>query len=86
LRDGEAWHLVQACSAVKSKDDEWGNLVVVDSPLLSGKKLTPDEEKYIVDNYNKDSYGIESEAFLAESYLTDGQIIQAIEGKCYFPE
>ena len=27
----EAWHLVQACSAVKSKDDEWGNFVLVDS-------------------------------------------------------
>ncbi len=82
----EAWHLVQACSAVKSKDDEWGNLVVVDSPLLAGKKLTADEEQYIVDNYNKDSYGIESEALLAETHLTDGQIIQAIDEKCYFTE
>lgn len=82
----EAWHLVQACSAVKSKDDEWGNFAVVDSPLLADKSLTPDDVKYIADNYDKESHGIESEALLAEMHLTDGQIIQAIEEKCYFPE
>jgi len=44
------------------------------------------EKKYIVDNYGSESHAIESEALLAELNLTDGQIIQAIEEKCYFPE
>jgi len=82
----EAWHLVQACSAVKTKDDEWGEFHLVNSPLLAGKVLTPDDEKYIAENYEKDSFDIESEALLAETHLTDGQIIQQIEEKCYFPE
>ena len=82
----EAWHLVQACSAVKTKDDEWGEFRLVNYPLLAGNSLTPDEEKYIAENYEKDSFDIESEALLAETHLTDGQIIQQIEEKCYFPE
>jgi hypothetical protein len=81
----EAWHLVQACSSVKSKDDPWGDLVMVKSPLLADTTLTPEEKKYISDNYSKEFHGIESEALAAESHLTDGQIIQAIEEKCYFP-
>jgi hypothetical protein len=82
----EAWHLVQACSAVKTKDDEWGEFHLVNSPMLEGKALTPDDEKYIAENYEQDSFDIESEALLAETHLTDGQIIQQIEEKCYFPE
>jgi hypothetical protein len=82
----EAWHLVQACSSVKTKDDPWGNLVLAKSPLIDDKELTSEEKKYIVDNYGSESHAIESEALLAELNLTDGQIIQAIEEKCYFPE
>ncbi len=82
----EAWHLVQACSAMKTKDDEWGEFQLVNPSLLAGIALTPDEEKYIAENYEKDSVDIESEALLAETHLTDGQIIQQIEEKCYFPE
>ena len=82
----EAWHLVQACSAVKSREDEWGNLVLVNPPQLSGKKLTADESKYVSENYDPKFHSIENEAFLAEFHLTDGQIIKAIEEKCYFPE
>lgn len=80
----EAWHLVQACSAVKTKDDEWGEFHLVNSPLLAGKSLTPDEVKYIEEVYDEQDYAIEKEALLAETHLTDGQIIQAIEEKCYF--
>ncbi|MEB3185778.1 MAG: hypothetical protein VKM97_07835, partial [Cyanobacteriota bacterium] len=80
----EAWHLVQACSSIKKKNDPWGNLVLVDTPLLTGKTLSSDEEKYIAENYELESHKIESEALLAETYLTDGQIIQAIEKKCNF--
>jgi len=82
----EAWHLVQACSAVKTKDDEWGEFQLVDSPLLAEKSLTPEESKYISDVYEVQDHAIEKEAFLAETHLTDGQIIQAIEEKCYFPD
>lgn len=82
----EAWHLVQACSAVKTKDDEWGKFHLVNSPLLAGKSLTPDESKFISDAYEDQDHAIEKEAFLAETHLTDSQIIQAIEEKCYFPE
>lgn len=82
----EAWHLVQACSAVKTKDDEWGEFHLVDSPLLAEKSLTPDELKYISDSYEVQYHAIEEEAFLAEKHLTDGEIIQAIEEKCYFPD
>lgn len=82
----EAWHLVQACSAVKTKDDEWGEFHLVDSPLLAEKSLTPDELQYISDVYEVQDHAIEKEAFLAETHLTDGQIIQAIEEKCYFPD
>lgn len=82
----EAWHLVQACSAVKTKDDQWGQFHLVDSPLLSDKSLTPDELKHISDAYDVQDHAIEKEALLAETHLTDGQIIQAIEERCYFPE
>ncbi|MEA5400067.1 hypothetical protein VB734_08450 [Synechococcus sp. BA-124 BA4] len=82
----EAWHLVQACSAVKSKDDEWGRFDLVSSPLLATKSLTADENRYISENYEERQRSVESEALLAESHLTDGQIIQAIKEKCYFPE
>jgi len=81
----EAWHLVQACSAVKSKDDEWGEFVEVNTPLLNGKTLNDEELNYISENYDQQSQSIEKEAFLAEFNLTDGQIISAIEEKCYFP-
>jgi hypothetical protein len=80
----EAWHLVQACSSIENKNDPWGNLVLVDTPLLSGKTLSPVEQKYIAENYEQENHKIESEALLAETYLTDGQIIQAIEQKCNF--
>lgn len=82
----EAWHLIQACSTVKTKNDEWGNFAVVEPRLLADKSLTSDEVKYIADNYDADSRGIESEALLAEMHLTDGQIIQFIDDKCYFFE
>jgi hypothetical protein len=82
----EAWHLVQACSAIKTKDDEWGEFHLVNTPLLTGKSLTPDESKYISDTYEVQDHAIEKEALLAETHLTDGQIIQAIEEKCYLPE
>jgi len=82
----EAWHLVQACSAVKTKNDEWGRFVEVNSPLLSGKSLSDEDLKYVYENYDKQDQAIEAEAFLAEFNLTDGQIIKAIEEKCYFPE
>jgi hypothetical protein len=82
----EAWHLVQACSAMKTNDGEWGEFHLVNSPLLAGKSLTPDEIKYIEEVYEEEDYAIEKEALLAETHLTDGQIIQAIEEKCYLPE
>ncbi len=82
----EAWHLVQACSAVKTKNDEWGRFAEVNSPLLAGKSLGVEDQKYVSDNYDKQDHAIETEALLAEFNLTDGQIISAIEEKCYFPE
>ncbi len=82
----EAWHLVQACSAVKTKDDEWGMFAEVNSPLLADKSLSEEDKKYVSDNYEKQDHAIETEAVLAELNLTDGQIIQAIEDKCYFAD
>jgi hypothetical protein len=82
----EAWHLVQACSAVKTKNDAWGEFVEVNTPFLNGKTLNDEDLKYISENYDQQSQSIEKEAFLAEFNLTDGQIISAIEEKCYFPE
>jgi hypothetical protein len=82
----EAWHLVQACSAMKTNDGEWGEFHLVNSPLLAGKSLTPDEVKFVEEVYEEEDYAIEKEALLAETRLTDGQIIQAIEELCYFYE
>lgn len=82
----EAWHLVQACSTVNSKDDEWGEFGLVNLPALANKTLPEEDIAFIDEYYDPADRSIEREAFLAERFLTDAKIIESIDKHCYLPD
>jgi hypothetical protein len=80
----EAWHVVQACASVASKDDEWGNLVTLNPPNLINASLSDDDEEFIRDTYPAEEWKTEREARLAELFMTDKNVIEYLQKHCYW--
>jgi hypothetical protein len=79
----EAWHVVQACASAK-KDDEWGDLVALNPPILLNAKLSGDDEELIRESYPMEEWNTEREARLAELFMTDMNVIEYLQEYCYW--
>ena len=69
---------------MKKRDDEWGHLVTLDSPILLNSELSEDDEKLIRDSYPENEWNTEKEARLAELFMTDKNVIEYLEIRCYW--